>query len=87
MSTVIQTRIDNQTKQNAELIFNKLGLSLSDAIRIFLSQSIISRGLPFQPKLNDELDPETLQAIREVEAGIHNKSFSSVDDLVKDLES
>ena len=87
MNTVIQTRVDNQTKQSAELIFGKLGLSLSDAIRMFLSQSIINRGLPFQPKLYDEPSAETIQAIREVEAGIHSKRFASVEDLIKDLES
>ena len=87
MNTVIQTRIDNQTKKNAELIFGKLGLSLSDAIRMFLSQSIINRGLPFQPKLYDEPSAETIQAIREVEAGIHSKRFHSVEEMIKDLES
>ena len=87
MNTVIQTCVDNQIKQSAELIFGKLGLSLSDAIRMFLSQSIINRGLPFQPKLYDEPSAETIQAIREVEAGIHSKRFASVENLIKDLES
>lgn len=87
MNTVIQTRIDQQTKEKAEVIFNQLGLSLSDAIRMFLSQSIINRGLPFQPKLGKELSEETIQAIREVEAGIHSKKFHSVQDLIDDLES
>ena len=87
MNTVIQTRIDNQTKKNAELIFGKLGLSLSDAIRMFLSQSIINRGLPFQPRLYDEPSDETIRAIREVEAGIHSKRFDSMEELIKDLES
>lgn len=85
MST-IQTRIDERTKAQAEFIFNKLGLSLSDAIRLFLSQSIIDRGLPFQPKLNDELAEETLQAIKEVEKGIHSKKFHSVQEMIDDLK-
>lgn len=87
MNTVIQTCIDSQTKQKAEFIFNKLGLSLSDAIRMFLSQSIINRGLPFQPNLGNELSDETIQAIREVENGIHSKKFNSVDEMIADLES
>lgn len=36
---------------------------------------------------NDEPSAETIQAIREVETGIHSKRFTSVEDLMKDLES
>ena len=54
---------------------------------MFLSQSIINRGLPFQPKLYDEPSIETTQAICETEAGIHSEGFTSVEDLMKDLES
>ena len=87
MNTVIQTRIDGDTKTRAEQIFNKLGISLNDAIRMFLSQSILSRGLPFQPTLPDTPSLETIQAINEVENGIHSRRFSSVDELMADLES
>ncbi len=87
MNTVIQTRIDSDTKNRAEQIFNKLGISLNDAIRMFLSQSILSRGLPFQPILPEMPSLETIQTINEVENGIHSRHFSSVDELMADLES
>lgn len=87
MNTVIQTRIDTNTKENAEKIFSKLGITLNDAIRMFLSQSILNRGLPFQPTIPEQLSKETIEAINEVENGIHSRRFSSVDELMADLEA
>lgn len=54
MNAMIQTRIDAESKKQAEEILAKLGMSLNDAVRIFVSQVIMTRGLPFQPKLPTE---------------------------------
>lgn len=47
----------------------------------------ITKEILTQSKLYDEPSIETTQAIREVETGIHSKRFTSVEDLMKDLES
>jgi DNA-damage-inducible protein J len=49
--SVIQTRVDQALREKTDTILNKLGLSTSDAIRIFLEQVILHRGLPFDVKL------------------------------------
>lgn len=43
----VNFRIDDQVKRDADELFDKLGLSLSAAITIFLKQSISRRGFPF----------------------------------------
>jgi len=47
----IQVRVDDKTKNEAESLFSALGLDVSTAIRMFLSASIDSNGLPFEVRL------------------------------------
>ena len=46
MSTV-QVRIDPQTKRTAALIFEKLGLDVSTAVKIYFAQVVRTQGIPF----------------------------------------
>ena len=62
-SATVNARIDPALKRGAESIFAQIGLSPSQAIRLFYKQTIHDNGLPFQPVYN--LPPETLEAIRE----------------------
>ncbi len=52
--------INKYAKEEAKKIFAKYGLSLSDAVNLFLFQSIYNRGIPFKIELPNE---ETLKAI------------------------
>ena len=45
--TQVNFRIDEHVKDEADVLFDHLGLSLSAAITIFLRQSISHRGIPF----------------------------------------
>lgn len=49
--TVVKSTTDEQTKREATAIYNRLGMSLSAAINVFLHQSIIEGGMPFTPQL------------------------------------
>ena len=46
-SAMVRARIEPQLKENAEKIFQKLGLSVTQAITIFYKQVEIRNGLPF----------------------------------------
>ncbi len=62
-------------------------MNISDAINIFLHQSIIYGGLPFSVKL-DKPNEETIAAIKEVDDMASGKIPSSpqrVDDFFKDM--
>lgn len=49
--TVIRSRINSEVKQEAQALLEKFGLTMSEAIRLFLHQVVIEKGLPFQVKL------------------------------------
>jgi addiction module RelB/DinJ family antitoxin len=49
--TVIRSRIDSSIKLEAQSLLGRFGLTMSDAIRLFLHQVVIEKGLPFQVKL------------------------------------
>ena len=47
---VLQVRIDSKQKKEAEILFERLGISIADAVRMFVAQSIEQQGLPFEVK-------------------------------------
>lgn len=42
-------RIREEDKQHAERLYDAMGTSLAEAVRLFVAQSILMRKLPFQP--------------------------------------
>ena len=54
-SIVVQVRVESELKDEAQAIYEKLGLDLPSAIRMFLKKSILERGLPFRANLDDGL--------------------------------
>ncbi|MDR3423764.1 MAG: type II toxin-antitoxin system RelB/DinJ family antitoxin [Alphaproteobacteria bacterium] len=62
----ISVRIDHATKAAAEGVFNLLGLSATDAVRMFYRQVALRRGLPFSAKIPNA---ETLAAFKELDKG------------------
>src|SRR5438552_17591122 len=44
----IRCRIEPKLKDDAQHVLNRLGLNISDAIRIFLRQVVAVNGLPFR---------------------------------------
>lgn len=48
MSRTIQLRVDDMLKSAADELFASLGLDTSTAIRIFLTMSVETGGLPFE---------------------------------------
>ncbi len=88
MSSVNMTiRMDKDTKEKAQSLFSKFGLDMTTAINMFLKQSIRAEGIPFDLTLNIP-NKETIKAINDVK---HNrnmsKAFSSVEELLEDLDA
>ncbi len=51
---IIQVQIDENLEKEAEELFSSLGLDISTAIRIFLTMSIETGGIPFAIKRNEQ---------------------------------
>ena len=58
---VIQVRIDPKIKSKAQEILNKLNISMSEAISVYLTQITLHKGIPFEIKIPNELTAETLR--------------------------
>ena len=84
----IYIRIDPEVKSDVENIYSQYGMSITDAINVFLYTSRNIGGLPFdlRPPVPNA---ETVAAIKEVEEMKRNphlyKSFDSVETLFEDL--
>jgi addiction module RelB/DinJ family antitoxin len=50
----VRARVDNRLKRDSELILHELGLTPTDAIRIFLHQVRRHKGLPFDLRLKED---------------------------------
>lgn len=91
MKTItIQTRVDSNLKDNAERLFNSMGLDLTSAIRLFLTQSVIQRKIPFESVAPETFNEETIRALDETEEILSGKrpyrSFSSIEEARSFLE-
>ena len=56
-SATISMRIDGQLKSETETIFQQLGMTTTEAIKIFLSAVRNRKGLPFQLQVVSEQAP------------------------------
>ena len=87
MNSLIQARVDSKVKDDAEKIMNQLGISLNEAIRMFLMQVIIHKGIPFKPTLKPEYEPNEI--LQQVIADVENKKdlthYKNTDEMWQDL--
>ena len=68
--------LDTNLKEQAKEIYNHYGLSLSEAVNMFLAQSVFNRGLPFEVKIPNDM---TLEAMRDVETGANYEEVTLED--------
>ena len=55
--TQIQIRLTQDLKEQASVLFEKMGMSLSEAVRTFLTQAVAEQGMPFRAHIPNK-DPE-----------------------------
>jgi DNA-damage-inducible protein J len=76
----ITARIEPKLKASAEGVLQRLGMSTSDAITVFLRQVTLRRGLPFEVRIPNAA---TRKAMQELESG-RGRRFATIDELMKD---
>jgi len=86
-SSSLYIRIDPKVKADVEAIYSRYGMSITDAINVFLYQSRNVDGLPFdlRPSIPNA---ETLTAIKEGNEIIKSGKarFDTADDLLRELK-
>lgn len=84
-TTMVHVRVDEQIKAQATETLAAMGLSLSDAVRVFLMRVVADRKMPFALRAPNA---ETRAAMAEADeiARTHRARFGSAAELFEDLE-
>lgn len=83
-TAVIHARIEPETKQNAERVLHGLGITPTEAIRIFYHQISLRGGLPFAIEIPNEC---TASVLTKSSKGEDVDNFDSLDELFASWES
>lgn len=86
----INIRIEPELKEEAEKTLDYLGLTMAEAVKLFLKQVTLTDSIPFKiekPKFNKE----TLEAIQEADEITKNpanyKGYNNINELLEDLNN
>jgi len=77
-------RLDSEVKEQAQQVFNSLGMDMTTAINIFLRQAIQYQGIPFDVRLDESR--KLMEVLGDLDQNRNmSQSFVSVSDLMEDL--
>lgn len=82
--TNMTLRIEPELKEQAALLFNRLGLDLSTATGMFYRQALRCHGLPFEVKVNSEPNDVTYAALEDAK---NDKVYGPFDDVPALMEA
>lgn len=87
-TTNLNIRIDKAIKDQAEAIFNELGLNMTTAVNMFLRTAIRENGIPFDLRLDvpNEATASAIEEGRRLMADPSAPRYSSMDELKAALE-
>ena len=84
-TTMVHVRVDEQIKAQATETLAAMGLSISDAVRVFLMRVVADKQMPFTLRVPNA---ETLAAMAEADeiARTHRARFATATELFDDLQ-
>lgn len=82
-TSLLQVRIDEKLKEEAAEVFDKLGIDISTAVRMFLKRSVLDNGIPFRMTLPKE-DYKADRGVRALQELTQNARKTGVADISLD---
>ena len=79
----VRARVDENLKRNAEDLFCRLGLTMTEAITLFLKQCELNQSLPFEVKIPNE---QTQKVIEDAQKGIGLQKLDSLEEMFEELD-
>ena len=78
----VHVRMDSKLKDSAESVFSQLGLSSSDAIKLFYKQVELNGGLPFEIKIPASVlaKQRLMRELEEGELSARNGDWIDIDE-------
>lgn len=88
-NAVLQIRTDAEIKAKCDALFKELGITISDAVNMFLRQCLIHEGIPMEIK-RQRPNAATLQALAEakqLEQDPNKKVYSNFQELLSEVQN
>ncbi len=89
-TSAININVPADVKEEANALFNNLGLTMSGAINIFLKKALSEGGIPFEVK-ERKPSKRLLEALKESEDIINGKikakRYNDFDEMLEDIEN
>ena len=73
MRQTTSLKLDPTVKQEAQAIFAQLGLTLGEAVNLFLNQVRLNKGLPFELKIPNAM---TQHVLKEAQEGVNMETLT-----------
>lgn len=87
-TTNISIRMDSELKDQADALFEELGMNITTAFNIFVRQALREGGIPFDISINTP-NKKTVAAMIEAERIAKDssiKGYTDIDELLADLK-
>lgn len=84
-TAMVHVRVNEQLKVQATEVLSAMGLSVSDAVRVFLTRVVADQGLPFALQVPNAETREAMVESRAMMAA-HQARFETADTLFGALE-
>ena len=90
--TIINIRTDEKLKKEANIVLQEMGLDMSSGIKLFLTQVVLTKTIPFKVRTangftieeEERILKDIKKAEKEIKAG-KRKLYSSAEEMIKDL--
>ena len=84
-TSMLHVRVEDDTKEQATAALDAMGLSMSDAVRLFLKRVIADQAFPLELKVPNA---QTRAAMAEADAiaAARKARFDTADSLIADIE-
>ena len=84
-TSMLHVRVDDDIKEQATQALTAMGLSVSDAVRLFLRRVVIDQAFPLELKVPNAQTRAAMEESRAMMA-TRRARFASADELFADLE-
>ena len=84
---LLQIRVDEELKNQANAIYSELGIDLSTAVRMFLKKSVLEGGIPFDTRV-DQLTLNAILSVDKMRTTSENNGNSemSLDEINEEIK-
>lgn len=83
MRQTTSLKLDPTVKHEAQAIFAQLGLTLGEAVNLFLNQVRLNKGLPFELKIPNAM---TQHVLKEAQEGVNMETLT-FEELKAEMEA